>query len=390
MTLVALNGDGIWFPTMIAGFANTNSIAVFDSVLLDADEEEGQFIGSIHIDGGGSKTFGTSGSKIDWLPGASITFAATSTCTVGVKKAASIDTTNGQPPRATIGAAAFDVYKGLVGGTDTITSATWRSDSMASGTPFTVADGDLIAVCFHLDVTSGSPSIKVRSGTLSNALHSTSCTLVTSGPTYTIEAAAPNLILTFDDGTLGWLEPTYCFSVVDAVSSNIGNGNINANIVRVPFSCKIDAIAAVINPSSTSADFALELYSTPLGTPSLVESVTQDGAITATNASRLVVRRLTTPRTLTIGTDYAVGVKQTSATALTVLQQDVNTATFLKTGGAGTETYAAISTGAATFAQQNSGKRRYKIWMRMSHLDDGTTTAGGLMRHPGMIGGLSG
>lgn len=235
-------GAGTWFPDRPQG-QHTSTINAVD-VTLDADEEEYQIIGDVHIDGGGSKTFGTSGSQIGWLPGATITFLAGSTLRVGVKKAASIDMANGPAARATIGAAAFDVYDDLVGGTDTITSTTWRNDAMSAGTPFTVTHGDLIAVCFHLDTASGTPNVKVRNGTTATTLSFPATTLVTSGPTYTNQGQLPNIIIVFDDGTLGWITPTVVFSVADASSATIGNGNIFGNIFRVPSSRKVDALSA--------------------------------------------------------------------------------------------------------------------------------------------------
>lgn len=391
MALQNFVGDGMWMPTLPQGYNATNFISSSDAGLLDADEEEFQIIGAVKIDGGGSKTFGTSGSKVSWLSGAAITFLTGSTLTVGVKKDASIDTANGPAARATIGAAAFDVYKALLGGTDTIGSTSWFDTAMASGTPFTVADGDLIAICFHLDTTSGTPSVKIRTSLVGTSMGFPVSTLVTSGPTYTAQGLMPNMVLTFDDGTLGWIVPTLPFSVADVATGTIGQNNIFANVFRVPFSCKVDAIAVTTNVGANNRDFALELYSTPLGTPSLIESVSYDANIVAVvGSTRFFVRNLTTPRTLSINTDYAVGMKQTTANAVSVIQRDVNDANHFKAGGMGAECYAANSTAGATFSAQNSGKRRYNIWVRICALDDGvsaggTTIAGTTMRR-GMVG----
>jgi hypothetical protein len=385
MALQNLVGDGIWLPTLEAGFSGTGSLAGGDTALIDADQEEVQFIGQVTIDGGGSKTFGTSGSKIGWLPGPSITLAANSTCTVGVKTA--VDTSNGPPARATIGKAAFSVYKDLVGGTDTITSTTWREDAMASGTPFTVADGDLIAICFLLTTTSGSPSIKVRTLTPSTQFGFPACTLVTSGPTYTLLGALANAIIIFDDGAIGWFAGTIPCSAVDTTSATIGNTNIFGNIFRVPFTCKVDALSVTVTPTA-GADFAMELYSTPLGTPATVESISVDQNLTTATAIKQFMRRLITPRTLTINTDYLVGVRQTTGTALTISQRDQSNASYFKPLGMGAECYAATSTAGATFAAINSGKRRYMAHVRICALDDGAGTAGGLLVNRGMRGGM--
>jgi hypothetical protein len=347
--------------------------------LLDADEEEVQIIGRCKINGGGSKTFGTSGSAIGWLGGTSITFQAVATLRVGVKKAASIDAANGPAARATIGAAAFDVYDDLVGGVDTISSSTWRNDAMSAGTPFTVADGDLLAVCFHLDITAAAQSVKVRSLAAASTTAFPAMTLVTSGPTYTaLTTTAPNIVIVFDDGTVGWIEQSQAFIINDTASATIGNTNIFGNIINLPFSCKIDALAATCNPSTNAANFALELYSTPLGTPSLVESIAFDANITAAVAgNRMHIANFTTPRTLTINTDYAIGVKQTTATAVTVAYTDVNATTHWPVNGLNSTCYAANSTAGATFGQVVSGVRRYRVWARISALDDGVSAGGG-------------
>lgn len=380
MALQNLVGQGRWLPPLPEGIFSDGIPSVNSSIALDADEEEWQWIGRVRIDGGGSKTFGTS-SILSWLPGAAITFVATATLRVGVKKAASIDAANGPPARATIGAAAFDVYKDLVGGTDTITASTYRNEAMASGTPFTVTDGDLLAVCFHLDITANAQSVLVRNTSMINLLVLPVSTLVTSGPTYTAQTVAGNVVIAFDDGTLGWIEPTYPFSNTNVVvaTASIGNGNIIGNIFRTNYSCKVDAIAAILD-LATGSDCALELYSTPLGTPVLIESVAIDQNITGTAAAGMAFVNLTTPRTLTINTDYLVGIKQTTATALTGRQHDVDSAAHFKPLGMGAECYAADSVAGATFAQQNSGKRRYSIWVRVSASDDGVSAGGGANR----------
>ncbi|ARO87846.1 hypothetical protein EBAPG3_008750 [Nitrosospira lacus] len=371
MTIKNLTGSGIWLPPLVNGIAS-GVPATLDSI-LDADEEEFQVIGDVTIDGGGSKTFGTTGSKIDWLPGASITFASSATLRVGVKKAASIDTANGPPARATIGAAAFDVYKDLIGGTDAITSTTSRSDAMAAGTPFTVTDGDQIAICFHIDIISGTQSVKIRNLATSSAMGYPASTLVTAGPAYSGQACLPNIILTFDDGTLGWITPSCPFSVLDTSSSTIGNGNIRGNIFRVPFPCKISSIAAVMN---VQGNYAMELYSTPLGTPSLIESIPVNFRQVGGTSNRMHIKRLMTPRLLSANTDYAIGIKQTTATAQTISQRDINVAAQFESWGLGAECYGATSTAGGTFSPDNSGLRRYAIHTMISALDDGAGGGG--------------
>jgi len=350
------------------------SVVQSDSATLDADEEEYQIIGAVHIEGGGSKTFGTSGSKISWLPGASITFQSSATLRVGVKKASQISTSAGPPVRATIGAAAFDVYKDLVGGTDTIASTTWRDDSMASGTPFSVVDGDLIAIAFHLDIVSAAQSIKIRQAANVDiaAYLFPGFTLVTSGPVYAALAQVNNTLLTFDDGTLGWIDPIHLFSVIDVAAGPIGNTNIWGNVINLPFSCKIDALYAQVNSLTAAADFSLCLYQTPFGTPTLVEAMTLDGnALAANNVYRSVTRNFTTKRELLKNTNYVIGIRQDSGNGVNVFQFDVSNTAHHVANGLGSGVYAVQSTAGAAFASVVSGVRRYNISARISDIEIG-------------------
>jgi hypothetical protein len=371
MSMVQLVGEGFWYPPLPEGISGDNSVSSSDVLLLDADEEEAQLIGRIQLDGGGSKTFGTSGSKIGWLPGPTLTFAASSTLRIGVKSAAKVDTVNGPPARATVGAAAFDVYRSLVGGTDTVTATTWREDTMNAGTPFTVTHGDFLAICLHLDTTAGTPNMKMRCAAAATKAGLPSSTLVTNlGTVFTSQTVLPNVMLTFDDGTLGWLPLSYIFSVIDAGASSMGLNNIQGNVFRVPFACEIDSLAAYVSLLSNTRDFALQLYGTPLGTPSLLASVTYEANIQATTGG-LVTAPLPSPVALTPGTDYLVGVKQTTANGVNVTQRDVPDAAYFKPSGMGAECYAANSTAGATFVAQNSGRRRYLVWVQVSALDNG-------------------
>ncbi len=391
MAYVDWPGEGVWVPRLDSGYITQSAAqTTTDAMTLDADEEEAQYIGRVHIHGGATgKTFGTSGSKVSWLSGGSITFQSSATLRVGVKKAASVDATAGPSARATIGAAAFDVYDDLIGGTDTISSTTWRNDAMSAGTPFTVNDGDLIAVCFHLDIVSAAQSVKIRSQSTASVLVFPAATLVTSGPTYTGQTAYPNIVLTFDDGTLGWLTGPVLSNVFSAATT-IGNTNIGANIFQFPFDVKIDAIATQILLNTNTANFAYDIYSTPLGTPVQDYAVAEDANITGTvTGNRMYFHHMTSRYTMSANTAYAVGVRQTTANAVNLNQYDVDVATYFRPNGMDENTYAALSTAGATFAAQNSGKRRFSIWVKVCAIDIPSGSSGGGLKLEGS-GGLAG
>jgi hypothetical protein len=379
MALVNLVGTGIWMPTWPGILTSTPVYSTATGAVLDANTEEVQFIGRVTIDGGGSKTFGTS-SKIGWPVGPTVTFATGSTLRVGVKQASKIDMATGPPARATTGTAAFDVYDDLVGGTDTLTQLSYREDTMTAGTPLTVADQDWLAVCFYLTLTSGTPSIKVAGTSVAGVgmTNSTSVTLVTSGSVYTAQGPMlSGVAILFNDGSLGWLEPSRIFTgASDVTTGGIGNGNSFANIIRVPFPCKIDALGAMVTTSTGIGDCALELVETPLGTPVTLASIALDANVMNVSTGRAVVARFATPQTLAANTDYAISLKQTTANTVLSNYWDVPiSANYFKPMGMGAECYAVNSTAGATFVSQNSGRRRYLIWMRVSAVDDGASGA---------------
>ena len=292
-------------------------------------------------------------------------------------KKTTIDLTNGPPARATLAVAGFDVYKQLVGGTDTITSTTWREDVMAAGTNTDVTHGDFICIAFHLDKPgAGAQSIKVRTANPTVATAQTpNATLITSGPAYTLVTVHPNIIITFSDGTIGWLEGSVVFSATSAATGS--SGVIYANVFRLPMTCEIDAVGAIVNLAGTTTNATLGIWSDPLGTPTELKTVSPDAQAVAVSAIRSMWRALATPASITRNTDYAVGIKQNSATALTFSAYDVSAAAHFQANGLDANCYAATSTAGAAFSQLVSGTRRMVAWVRVSKVDDGTGSGGG-------------
>lgn len=379
MALQNLVGQGLWLPSSMFGGYDNRSLSTNDaSALLDADLEEYQIIGDVMTSDGGSHVFGNSGSTIDWLPGA-VTFNVVSTLRVGIKQASQISAAAGPPIRATAGTG-FDVYGDIVAGVGTITANTAQATAMGSllGGAITIAQGDQVCVSFYLSKTSGTTSIVISQTGPNVGLGYPGFTLVTaSGATFTAQTHLNSVMLKFDDGAYGWIMPTIPRSVAtDADTGTIGNTNIFANIIRVPFACQVNGMAAVTNASTSGANFALDMYSTPLGTPALVHTEAID-ANQSQASNRLVVKMFDTPRTLAINTDYAFGIRQTTATAVTGKMRDVFATGHWAAVGNGAECYAANSAGAATFASVNSGTRRYHVWAIINQLSDNVGAGSG-------------
>lgn len=379
MTLQALVGQGAWYPSpILAGQAASQTLGASDTGLIDADTEEYQIIGDVMTDDGAAHVFGNSGSAIDWLPGP-VTFNVVSTVRVGIKQASSIDTANGPPARATVGLAAFDVYKDLVAGVDTITTATAQSTAMATllGGTITITPGDQCAICFYLNKPSGTSSVVIRQVLVGTAHGYPAFPLFTG--TYVNQGHNNTVMLKFDDGHYGWIFPTSPVSVLtDASSANIGNTNIFANIFNFPFKCKVNAMLAWVSVGSATANFAFDAYSTPLGTPSQILTLPFDS--NQINTGRQVYKVFSPSQQLTLSanTDYAFGVRQTTATVVSTMQRDVfATGHWPAIGGNSSQGYAATSTAGATFAASNANKRRFHIWINVSALSDDAGGGGG-------------
>lgn len=353
MTMHRFEGSDLWVPMPYLALDPVQ--ATMGNITLDADEEEVQFIGHIILDGGqeaGSKTFGTS-SKIHWRTSTPITFASGATLRLGVKQASSISTSVGPPPRATIGAAAFDVYQDLVGGTDTISAITDHSTAMDTGS-LSVAHGDLIAICFHLDVSSGTPSVLIRCALPGfSTWHFPATTLITSGPTYTAQQRTPAFILEFDDGSYGWLPLTFCQASM--TSQAVGSAEKHGVLWNRPFPSKIDALRAYVQCAGGTSDFKLAIWSDPFGTPVEEASVSIDGNwVVASN--RLVSAALPESVYLKPNTDYVLGVERTGAGGVNLFYeyQDIAQMWAARFGRA-TMTYQSASTGA--FSEVGSYRR---------------------------------
>ena len=154
-------------------------------------------------------------------------------------------------------------------------------------------------------------------------------------------------------------------------------------------------VQATVNVTAITANFALVLYADPFGVPSVMAEAQHDAnLLTTPSVGRMVGRRFLTPQPLVPNTPYALGLRQLTGVAVSGLQYDVFTPAHFQPNGLGAACYAANSLGGAAFVQQQnalgvSGARRYLIWARVSHLDDGVQTGGGGMIGRSLIAGAA-
>jgi hypothetical protein len=379
MTATTIPGSGIWIPSWygVSG-AGANVSA---NVTVDAANESCHFIGYVSLAGrSGSKTISSSGGKIHWTTGTSITFANGATnLRIGIQD---VDTA-GPPGR---GDGTFDVYADLVGGTDTITADAWMTTAMESGTK-TITHGDLVCIALTTTARGGADSVLVRYSLLATQTvttvnsHFPQVTAVTSGPTYTAQNGVPVVLIEFDDGTFGFIDGALVLKPAAATAfytnNSIDSGtdpDEYALIFEFPVPVTIDALSCLVNPETSSSDFELILYSDPEGTPSAIETLTID-ANQAQTSMRQVLRSLATPRDLTANTKYAVAIRPTTANNVSVLTISVNDASHWDAHTLNQDAYLGTRKD-QTGAFGTTATSRIYASVRAIKFDDGTGSGG--------------
>jgi hypothetical protein len=208
-------------------------------------------------------------------------------------------------------------------------------------------------------------------------------------------AAAPNVLITFDDGTLGFIDgngPPITSSSNEAWSDST-NPDERGLIFQVPWDCKIDGFWMVGAPSAgATGDFTLALYSSPTGTPAAMASV----AVLAEQMGTAVADRpaffvLPSEVSLSRNTDYILAMRATGAGNCRLRTSVLgNTAYRVFLPGGTTLAKGTRDNGSGAFTAESPAVTMYIMGVRISSLDDGTGSGGGggLLAHPGMRGGF--
>lgn len=379
MTLASI-ARGVIFPTteMTAGLTNVGTV--------DAAGEKFAMLGRLYIDGrAASKTLSTG--TIQFRTGACTFANAGTTLDIGIQGVL----TGTGPPATPDGT--FTVKTTLTGGAG-ITTAAWNTATMNSGTA-TLSHGDLIAVVFDMTARAGVDSVLIASATARNSSHgvglpNTNAFVAAAWQTgITIGAMRlPNVIIVFDDGTLGWIDHTIPVSVAVTTESGFATGtnpNERGMIFQVPWACKIDALWATIGIVSATSDFTLKLYSDPTGTPTLVTSLAilaeQLGLTTGSNAQTLVMEALPSEVSLSANTDYMISVLATGAGNVNLSAATLGNTAHRATIPGGTTLKKATRNGSAgVFTAENPAVTMYEIGVRISQFHDGASSGGGISR----------
>ena len=309
--------QGPWWPMIPQGNAAGTSTTI------DASGEYVAFVGNIVIDGQAtSKTIDTTGSS-------SITFSvaggpvfdnASSVFTIGFQ---GIDNTTGFPVRPDGSWAARSVVTTAANTTPTLTTTSDFHVAIPTAGTSTFSHGDMVCVVLELTTKAGSDALVVLSSQLPQNAPNVGPAAVTNtsgAPVNIGTSCAPNILITFSDGTLGMIEGTKFIptgSTGLSLTWNDSSGTDEYGLAfQVPFACSVDALAINMRLVDGTSDFQFDLVSAPTTAVASIISgpitkVAENFGLSGSNTGLCIFTF--PPVSLTANVDYGIGVKATGA-----------------------------------------------------------------------------
>lgn len=327
----------------------------FTAGTMDAAGEKIHFCGILNIEGrpSGAKTLSSAGGELRVGFG-SCTFAAAAGATVvrgGIQ-----DVAVGSPSR---GDGTFDVYDDLVSATDTITSDAFKVIIMSSGSK-SMSHGDLIAIVLDMTARGGADSVAVRSVSQNDTPRFWPQSVQEApASTFATTGRFPNIIIKFDDGTLGWLEGT-----IPVVQSNTSiTYDLNStpdelgNSIRVAAPCYAYGLWAYFNPSVANGLVEMILYQDALGTPVALKTLNVDHDYRRASGAQFWQASFNQPQLLSPGVEYAFAMRPTTADGMVAYFQTVSNAAHWKCLPGGEECcYVARTGNTGAFTKTTTGR----------------------------------
>lgn len=313
--------QGPSFPFGIWGHPRMNWPPALSTNTIDAAGEKWGGIGIIRwADGSSSKTVSAAGgAKIHVQFGGSVVFAdAGSTLRIGLQGFAS---TGGSTYPQSDGT--WSVYRDILG-TDGVIgagdSSTLKAISLSGGTgSVSVTDTTPIAIVGELTARAGTDSLPFVRHTGGGGGVGFPCGLqYTTAWQSGAASDLPIVLLEADDGTFGIFD-----QCVYALPSDIAIGTSSTFdeyglIFQVPFRCTANAILHAMAVNSTALELDVCLYTTPLGTPSLVTStrITGERGNFSSSTERPNYTELAAEQTFEPGVDYCISARGQSITTV--------------------------------------------------------------------------
>lgn len=367
MAFVNVGGNGFLYPgwsTYLPATPVTGIPAFNNGLVVDAAGEMAAFIGHVWFAGGPgtSKTVSSAGGAIQFKLGTITWATAGTTLRVGLQD---VSATAG-PPSVPDETWTSEPQKDLVQGTDALSSDTWTTATLTSGSR-TITHGDLIAVVFDMTVRNGADSIIVQGLNVPALQHRPLSSHKTGGTWNITNTVLPNVIITCDDGTLASLDGSIPVSTITLRTFNSGSTpDEYGNIITIPFDCKIDELSAVVDPDN---EFDLTFYSTALGTPVQEQRYTVDPNQVASTSGRPINVMIGT-ETLAAGSSYAVTIRPTTVSNVSAYELAVASAGHLAFWPGGTNVYkCSRSNDTGSFTTDTTS--RLLCGMKVYQIDDG-------------------
>ncbi|MDV6347457.1 hypothetical protein R2083_08010 [Nitrosomonas sp. Is35] len=286
---------------------------------VDATGEAVHITGYIHLENplGGSKTISSSGGKIVWRGGGTITIADAGTkFEVGLQEAS----TTASPSQ---GDGTFVVSTSYTAGTGGISSGAWNQSAMSTGSK-TINHGDLISIVFAMTTRAGSDTVSLQVQQTGSSVPSLFGSVVANNTTGTMTASTslPLCYIIFDDGTVGYMDgigPHYS-NTSYSINLNSATADEYGNYINVPYTFNALGIKVLVNVSANSSDFELILYSDPFGTPSAQRTLTIDATQIAQtgNSTRLGTVPFAVPYLVKANTPIAITARPTTTNSMTL------------------------------------------------------------------------
>lgn len=336
-----LDGNDLLIPSLPGwGAAGVRA----NAVTMDAANEGLHSVGNVSIPGGGSKTISSSGGSIFWFSGSSWTLSkATTNLRIGIQDAS----LTAAPVR---GDGTFDVYADFSSSSG-LAANTYYESAMTTGTK-TISHGDIVSIAHILTARGSGDSITIAatSGTIFTAQDLQYPVISTyTGAWGRSPVAQAHAGIIFDDGTFGFISGGFVPKNISTVAYNSGSTPDEIGNLITPFrSMWVRGALAQLNLSATTSPqptFEFCLYENPLGSsPTLLEAKT----VTVDALQRSTTKPIYVPFTkdycLVEGLSYAITVRPTTATSVTLSYWSVNSTGQLEQSFPGASCYAVSRT----------------------------------------------
>lgn len=344
------------------------------AVTMDAAGEMAHSVGQIYIPDGGSKTISAAGGGcVTWFSGSTVTLGKSTThVDIGIQDVSF----TASPAR---GDGTFDVKATLDGTVDSVSTNTYYETPMETGTK-TITDGDDIAIVHHM-TGRGSGDSMIVSGfnywaaagvDMQYPILAAYTGTWTRSTTATVHAG-----IKFDDGTYGYLLGGGVPKSITSVAYNSGSTPDEiGNLIAPHQTFYTRGIKALINLSATTSpqpDFEVCLYENPLGSsPTLLEAITVSTAYLTRSVDRTIHKPFSKQYGLVKGKTYAVTIRPTTATSVTVHYWSVQATGSLEQDLPGATCYAVSRTdNSGAFSEYSPSDTANCVRMSVALMVDG-------------------